>query len=408
MNSAIFPSLKSYYRHGNLKCPDCAVLMVPFSCEKAVIDKCPQCSGIWFDHREIGVFKQSLGKFDYSEFKLDVESTTPSVYQISHCPRCSNEALNEVVYTYNSKVKTHKCEKCQGLWLPLQQLVNLVEMTRVGQLIEPHLQGLAEEIQKSRNNSAFYSGLKNLGDTLNSRGPHPYSSWRWSYTRAMIPIILPLYDSLERNIFPLVTVGLIITNVVIFYSKTIAFQTPMHAYIDFALIPAYLGDSSSWKTLFSHMFFHANNLHLIGNMFFLWLFGDNVEESMGTVRFFALYILTGIVAGGTHVLCFPDSTLPMIGASGAVSGILGSYLVLHPRASISTFMLYTVVELPAWFLLSAWFLMQVLFANIPLLNRVAWEAHIGGFIAGIIFTYFLKYLQKIIKNEHPISFDVLP
>jgi membrane associated rhomboid family serine protease len=394
MSSSVFPNLKSYYRHGNLKCPECTALMIPFSCENAVIDKCPQCSGIWFDHREIGVFKQSLGKFDYSEFKLVVEPSEPASYHISHCPRCKDQVLDEIAYSYNAKVKTSKCEKCQGLWLPFKQLVNLMDMTRVGQLIQPHLRGLAEEIEKSRRNSAFYGQVKNFGDLLNTK-IHPYRSWQ---SVGLLPIILPLYDTLERNIFPLVTVSLIFANLVIFYSKTFAFSLPVSAFIDYALIPAHLSEPAKWKTLFSHMFFHANNLHLIGNMFYLWLFGDNVEESLGTLRFVTLYLATGIIAAISYAFCFPSSDIPMIGASGAISGVLGSYLVLHPNATIRTMVFFTILDIPAWFILTAWFALQVICSYIPLLSRVAWEAHIAGFIAGVLFTYLLKYLHKVRNN----------
>jgi membrane associated rhomboid family serine protease len=143
--------------------------------------------------------------------------------------------------------------------------------------------------------------------------------------------------------------------------------------------------------LFTSMFLHGSWMHLLGNMWFLWLFGNNVEDSMTRPRFLAFYLLSGLGAAGLQVLLQPDSIIPMVGASGAISGVMGAYLVLYPRVRVFTLVplgfFMTSIALPAWVMLIYWMLLQVLggFTRIGSQEGgVAFWAHIGGFLAGVI------------------------
>lgn len=145
----------------------------------------------------------------------------------------------------------------------------------------------------------------------------------------------------------------------------------------------------TWSALFTSMFLHGSWMHLIGNLWFLWIFGNNVEDSMGHGRFLVFYLLTGLVAGGSHVAADPASTLPMVGASGAISAIMGAYLVLYPRARVNTLFIIIIIirifPLPAWFFLLYWFSLQLAASSLQPPGGgggVAFWAHIGGFIAG--------------------------
>jgi membrane associated rhomboid family serine protease len=140
----------------------------------------------------------------------------------------------------------------------------------------------------------------------------------------------------------------------------------------------------------SSMFLHGGWMHLIGNMWFLWLFGNNVEDSMGHLRFIAFYLLTGLAAALGQVIADPDSIVPMVGASGAISGVMGAYLILYPRvkvyALVPIFIFFTSIALPAWAMLGYWFVIQVvsgLFSSGEM-GGVAFWAHIGGFVAGVV------------------------
>ncbi|MDW8025802.1 MAG: rhomboid family intramembrane serine protease [Armatimonadota bacterium] len=179
-----------------------------------------------------------------------------------------------------------------------------------------------------------------------------------------------------------------------------------------AVVPAeYIGFLSGYnvplqKLLtapFASMFLHGGFLHLIGNMWFLYIFGDNVEDRMGHLRYFLFYLFCGLAATAAHILISPTSPIPIIGASGAISGVLGAYLALFPRASILTlvffFYFFEIVEIPALVYLGLWFviqlnsgILQTLLSPSEVQGGVAWWAHIGGFVAGLV-------LQRLFREE---------
>jgi rhomboid family protein len=152
-------------------------------------------------------------------------------------------------------------------------------------------------------------------------------------------------------------------------------------------------EPSTWLTLFTAMFMHGGFLHIIGNMLFLWIFGNNIEDAMGPLKFIAFYLLSGVAALALQVAFNPDSTVPTIGASGAIAGVLGGYILLYPRARVLTliFLIFfvTLIEVPAVVMLGLWFLEQIYFGaadlSDPTGGGVAYFAHVGGFAFGLIF-----------------------
>ena len=156
-----------------------------------------------------------------------------------------------------------------------------------------------------------------------------------------------------------------------------------------AALPCTTG-ASGWYNVFSSMFLHGGWLHLIGNVWFLWVFGNNVEDSMGRFRFLVFYLLTGVAAAAAQAAVNPDSAIPMVGASGAISGVMGAYIVLYPRVKVHMLIFLgifiTRIAVPAVFMLGYWFLLQLV-GGIPTLKSesggVAFWAHAGGFVAGM-------------------------
>jgi membrane associated rhomboid family serine protease len=155
--------------------------------------------------------------------------------------------------------------------------------------------------------------------------------------------------------------------------------------------------------LFSSMFLHGGWAHLIGNMIYLWIFGDNVEDRLGHLRYLGFYLLSGVVAALVQGHLFPDSTIPTVGASGAISGVLGAFLVLFPTARVFTLipllLFFPVMELPAMLYLGIWFLMQLMSGTVSLAvvqdaGGVAWWAHVGGFVVGLVLTPLLRRRQS--------------
>jgi len=145
--------------------------------------------------------------------------------------------------------------------------------------------------------------------------------------------------------------------------------------------------TSSWYTVFTSMFLHGGWLHLLGNMWFLWLFGNNIEDIMGHGRFLAFYLLSGIAAAAAQIFVDPSSAVPMVGASGAISGVMGAYIVLYPRVRVHTMTWLIILfrlTVPAWLMLGYWFVLQILSAGTDPVGGVAVWAHIGGFVAGAL------------------------
>jgi membrane associated rhomboid family serine protease len=163
--------------------------------------------------------------------------------------------------------------------------------------------------------------------------------------------------------------------------------------------------SPNWFSLLSHMFLHGSWFHLIGNLWFLWVFGDNIEDAMGRVRFLAFYLLCGFSAAGAQIIADPSSAVPMVGASGAISGVMGAYALLYPRSRVHVmfflgFFLHRTV-LPAFLLLAYWILIQFVGA-IPKISGsggVAFWAHIGGFAAGIVFIFLFRDPKRVRQHQ---------
>ena len=144
-------------------------------------------------------------------------------------------------------------------------------------------------------------------------------------------------------------------------------------------------------TLLSYMFFHGDPMHLLGNMLFLWVFGDNVEDATGHLKFLVFYVLCGIFAGLTHAFVTPASGVPLIGASGAVAGVIAAYIMLHPRVQVWVLALRVIpLRISAAFALGAWILTQVVMVLLPQVGPVAWWAHIGGLIAGVLLILVMR------------------
>lgn len=167
-----------------------------------------------------------------------------------------------------------------------------------------------------------------------------------------------------------------------------------------------LGDGGSWHTVFTSMFMHGGWFHILGNMWFLWIFGNNVEDAMGPLRFVIFYLLCGVGAAGLQVAADPASTIPMVGASGAIGGVMGAYILLYPRVHVHLLIFLgfyvTTIAIPAVFMLGYWFLLQLLggFTSLQATGGgVAFWAHIGGFAAGAILVFLFR--DKALLERHP-------
>jgi len=161
--------------------------------------------------------------------------------------------------------------------------------------------------------------------------------------------------------------------------------------------------SFGWLGIVSSMFMHGGWMHILGNMWFLWVFGDNVEDSMGSVRFAIFYILCGLFAAAAQIVSAPDSVIPMVGASGAIGGVMGAYIMLYPRVRVHLLVFFFIIRVPAFAMLLYWIALQVM-GGISSLGStgggVAFWAHVGGFVAGAVLVWFMKDDELLLKHPY--------
>lgn len=208
--------------------------------------------------------------------------------------------------------------------------------------------------------------------------------------------MFPIRDHNPSARFPFVTMTLIAINVGVFLGTIgVIYGDPVvqqRFFLDWALIPARLEMGDGGYTLLTSMFLHGGLLHIAGNMLFLWIFGDNLEDQMGHLGFLLFYLACGMAAGLAHVAFAPGSTVPTVGASGAIAGVMGGYLLLFPRARVDVvlilFIFVQIVAVPAWLMLGVWFVLQLVNGAVadPDMGGVAYVAHAGGFVAGVVLT----------------------
>ena len=214
--------------------------------------------------------------------------------------------------------------------------------------------------------------------------------------------MIPLKDDNPTRTFPFVTILIIVTNIVVYiYQLTLGQKAETLFILRAGAIPYEIIRFADIHplafippplTLFSAMFIHGGFLHVAGNMLYLWIFGDNIEDRLGHFRFIVFYLLSGLIASLAHIIMLPNSTVPMIGASGAIAGVLGAYFLLYPRAHVLTlvffFFFVDIIRIPALVFLGLWFVFQILSSGAG--GGIAWYAHIGGFIGGAVLVKLFK------------------
>lgn len=254
----------------------------------------------------------------------------------------------------------------------------------------------------------LYQGFLGTQEPYRGRWEHERNEWA-SAQREEPPIFTPTYDSATRRVF---------------FSPQDTYEIERDAWLQtqYALIPSELLSGHDlpptipipiWLTLITSLFLHGGILHLLGNMLYLWIFGDNVEDAMGPIRFLAFYLLCGVVAAFAQIAIGPASSIPMLGASGAIAGVLAAYFMLYPQSRVLTliplFFFLRLVAVPAVFLLGFWFILQLVSgaSSLGSSSGVAFFAHIGGFIAGLVLVFPFRQrhvpvtLWRMVKNRLP-------
>jgi len=218
--------------------------------------------------------------------------------------------------------------------------------------------------------------------------------------------MIPIRDNLPTHRVPIINYLLIVGNIVAFAWLWLASPAQQETLVyEYAIIPSQFSsgiDTGNLRDVFTSMFMHAGWMHLIGNMLYLWIFGDNVEDRMGHIKYLLFYLFGGVFAAAAHIFVNPGSQIPTVGASGAIAAVLGAYLILYPQSRVATFIplgfFMTLRTVPASIVLVVWFLLQFFEGVLSLgagdMGGVAFWAHIGGFVAGVVIGLFSRKRTK--------------
>jgi membrane associated rhomboid family serine protease len=209
-------------------------------------------------------------------------------------------------------------------------------------------------------------------------------------------------DNSERRVFPVVTYALILINVIVFLVELQQGNAFIRTY---AFIPREFiaNPAGEAQTIFTAMFMHGGWLHLLGNMLYLWIFGDNVEDNFGSLKFLLFYLACGVVATFAQMAAMPHSNIPNLGASGAIAGVLAGYIVLYPQGRVTVLTQFGPSQVPALLVIGLWIVLQLFSSLGSIANTtqtaetggVAYMAHVGGFVAGLVLTFLFRETRRI-------------
>ena len=317
--------------------------------DRVELDLCESCDGVWFDKSEL---EAVLGVRNLSAFSRESPLLTGREASFS-CPRgCDALTLARHLATHaaSDAVTVNQCPLCEGIWLPGSERNRLV----------PQIHEERAEAFVGQNPDRARMGV---------------GTWLFMF---MTGLPVEQWNPLRKRV---VLTPLLVAICFLVFLGQISSENGL---MQFALVPAQLATHP--LTAFTHMFLHGGWLHLVSNMYFLWVFGDNVEDRLGRGRFLALYLLSGLVAGLTHAALSQNPTEPMVGASGAIAGVMAAYAVLYPRTRLISLILFWRVRWRAWVYLGMWLAIQ-LFGIFSSNVHVAFWAHIGGFAVGLAFAW---------------------
>ena len=367
-----------------MQCPACNGVLRAVKAKNFIVDVCPCCRGVWFDADEFAPFARQLSEREdlkpppatfQAKSVIDANKVNED---LRNCPKCLS-VMRKFNYAYDSNIILDKCTNCGGIWTDCGEIKNVAAYLKRNPKEEEFGKYLV-----SRNRDI--EELAAIGESFGRRVPMA--------VMYMPKVIIPLGDELSRDRFPAITISLITLCTLVFVLVGVSGGLTESIVSEYGIAPA----SFLSIGLLTSMFLHGNIFHLLGNMYFLWIFGDNVEDRLGYIRYIMFYLGAELSANILHSLVNWGSPIPSIGASGAISGVMGAYLVFYPHARIKLFFFYKVIRVPAVGYLGFWFGFQLLFGLFYKgigISNVAWFAHIGGFVFGAVFAYFVKKSEAL-------------
>jgi membrane associated rhomboid family serine protease/Zn-finger nucleic acid-binding protein len=346
-----------------MRCPNCSISLVPRRYGALTLAQCPRCVGTFL---ESGQASATLGPGTEALDWINSPGVRRYRSLQAVCPHGHEPMHAYLLNAGNARtVAVDVCHRCQGIWLDLHE----------ARLLQQAVQGM-------RTSEATLAVAGDAPEGEDRRGPGWYLFQLFSG--------LPVEVWNPVKVRPLVVHALMALLVIVFAGELLlASSDRLEAFIqEFGIVPTRVMQGATLWTLFTSMFLHGGWLHLFGNLYFLHLFGDNVEDRLGHVRFLVIYMVAGLAGALLHALVHAGSDTPAIGASGAIAGVMAAYLVLFPRVKLWLVLLFVRFKLNAWWYLLFWLGAQFLIGSFELARvvqtQIAVFDHIGGFLAGLI------------------------
>jgi len=347
---------------------------------------CRKCGGAFLKYSSLDdIIRDSVSSVDMAEDGDMVHSRENGRQLHRRCPGCGRE-MTTTRFLEGSDIYIDRCQWCNGVWADHGELQAAALFARERQrsavdaqaTLEENMRAMGVEIARAVRERQRLQDLADLALHLKGRVS--------VLTLIMPKIVLPLRSNESYGGVPPVVSGLVLLNVITLILQWVFVEDMSSFFRTFGLVPARLPDAMGIFTLFSSIFIHAGWCHLAGNMLYLWVFGAAVEGTLGSRRFVLWYLVSGVVASLLYALMNLQVGIPMVGASGAISGVLGMYIVLHPYSDIETLLIDRIVAVPAWLYLAVWvgyqMTMSMVMAATGACCGVAWSAHMGGFFSG--------------------------
>jgi membrane associated rhomboid family serine protease len=378
VREAVHPPVGSVVEsHNQARCPRCPGQLESVSYEGVDLDICMLCHGLWFDKGELAKFN----KFD-ADFPLAPGKGITKKRSGVRCPRC-NVLMKVVQYAPGANFEVDRCGNCGGVWLDRYEIRKIQEILTEERKLWLKIVGRLEEVVlRERELWERYNA-----ELVKREAAATISIAGWLF---MFLTRLPreVYNPVHR--FPKVTIALILANVLVFLLMSV-FLTKQNApgfFLTYGFVPDQFRQMQHPWTLLTSMFLHGSAFHLLGNLYFLYTFGDNVEDALGHWKFLGFYLLCGLAAILVHFAAHIYSIIPTLGASGAISGILGAYIFLFRWRKIYFLLLFWPIKISAMWYLGFWIVFQILAAfqaRPEGIGGVAYLAHAGGFFMGLAF-----------------------
>jgi len=361
--------------------------MKKFEFEHIELDMCEKCHGVWFDKDEFPAILKILENdpvspyAKFNPFHRKTRVIDPKSYLRRICPRCQS-IMDGFNYVYDSNIFLDKCPTCGGVWADKGEVLKAAIYNKG----YPKLEAIGRAMLEEADNVKTAKELSEVADSLT----------QYAYVLPAIPIILPVSSENLRSRIPYMNISIIFVNVVAFIYEFIAIVHHDKDLTNLVVVPSVIMAGKNLYSLVTSVFLHGGGAHLFFNMFFLWLFGNNVEDYLGSFKYLILYLLFGLCGSLLFVATSINTPLASegaLGASGAVSGVMAAYFALFPKSKINVFIFNRIIATPAFLYIGFFILTQIVFVALKSVTgyeAVGYSAHLGGIISALIVVFFIK------------------